>query len=104
MSKTGKKACESCGGPARYAVRHGHTELLLCTGCSGDYERVLYGNTGVPLAELAEAVAQGNRTKVCPNCGNDIHDVTETGAVGCATCYLVFRREVDGVITKLHKG
>lgn len=35
-----------------------------------------------------------NGTKICPECGTSLADYRKTGLVGCAHCYVVFRREI----------
>jgi len=109
--------CELCGPPERaqylvYRVSKAgrRSERKLCETCARQSEKILLGNSGLPLVDLLGVLTtensvtkkEQNRTKVCPRCGNTIGDVTESGMVGCSTCYTVFKAEIDQVIEKLH--
>ena len=111
-----RELCESCGGkPAEFSVsrvsktgRRG--ERSLCESCARDSERVLFGDSGLLLTDMLKTLVMarsssesgGNRTKVCPNCGNTVGEVKEAGIVGCSMCFMVFRDEIDRVIEELH--
>lgn len=112
-----KQFCDECGPPrqAKYSVfrvsKAGRrAERMLCETCALNAERILYGDSGLPLTEMLDVLATGkpvardepDRTKVCPECGNTVDEVVEAGEVGCSTCYLVFREQVEQVIRKLH--
>ena len=108
--------CESCRlQPAELVVSRvskagRHDERSLCRTCARDAERLLFGDSGLLVTDLLEVVsterpvADGdqNRTKVCPNCGNTVNVVEESGVVGCAVCYMVFQTEVDRLIAEMH--
>lgn len=108
--------CESCRRErAKFTVcrasRSGRREERnLCETCAKDSERILFGDRGFLLTDLLQATALdqstaeegGDRTKVCPGCGNAASKVSEAGVVGCAMCYVVFRDEIAHVIAKLH--
>ena len=112
-----KGFCEVCGPPrkaeftvSRVSEAGRRAERSLCGRCANDAERIIFGDSRFPLTDLfAALVPRGpaagigvDRTKVCPSCGNTEQEVTETGTVGCTTCYSVFRDEIAGVIQKLH--
>ena len=112
-----KGFCELCGPPRRaeFAVCRAsaggrRAERSLCETCTRNVERIIFGAGGLPLTDLLKVLilerpASGNeqnRTKVCPSCGNTADEVKEAGAVGCPTCYSVFRDEIGKVIRKLH--
>lgn len=85
-------------------------ERQLCAKCTGDREKIIYGNSGLLLTELVNihlsklsaSSKEQNRTKVCPNCGNTIENTRQTGMVGCPTCYIIFEEEVGAIIAELH--
>lgn len=117
MARERDQICEVCGRPAEFIVysvsRSGRqNERGLCEACCADAERVLLGADGPPLVELFRGLVWDapdsengeNRTKVCPSCGNTLDEVIEFGMVGCFTCYMVFRDQIDKVIRKLHGG
>lgn len=114
-----REFCESCGPPTRAEYRISRVskagrraERSLCDACMRDAERVLVGDSGLPLTDLLKVLvldrsaieSEENRTKVCPGCGNTIDEVTEAGIVGCSMCFVVFRDEIDRVIGELHGG
>lgn len=110
------KLCESCRRePARFSVcrvsKSGRREERnLCEACARDSERILFGDRGLLVTECLQALVierssvegEQNRTKVCPDCGNTVNVIEESGDVGCAMCYTVFRTEIDRVIRALH--
>ena len=112
-----KGFCEVCGPPrkaeftvSRVSEAGRRAERSLCGRCAKDAERIIFGDSRFPLTDLLAALVPrgpvaelgADRTKVCPSCGNTEQEVTETGTVGCTTCYSVFRDEIAEVIRKLH--
>lgn len=112
-----KSFCELCGPPRRAeftvckisdAGRRG--ERNLCEQCVRDAERILFGESRLPLTDLLNVLiteragreSDSDRTKVCPSCGNTVQTVLETGGVGCSTCYSIFRKEIDEVVRAMH--
>lgn len=110
------RLCESCRSrPAEFTVSRvvgGQTrqERRLCAGCAANSERVRFGDKGLLLTELVQSILAedsladngSERTKVCPGCGNTLDEARETGMLGCCMCYVVFRDEVDDLISELH--
>lgn len=108
--------CELCGQrQAEFVVckvsgDRRRDERRLCAKCTGDRERIIYGNSGLLLSELlgirisklSASNKEQNRTKVCPNCGNTIENAKQTGMLGCPTCYIVFEEEITPIISELH--
>ncbi len=112
-----KSFCELCGPPrraeftvCRVTGTGRREERNLCGQCARDAERVLCGESRLPLADMlnvliterAASMSGGDRTKVCPTCGNTEQRVLEAGEVGCPSCYSVFRKEIDEIIRALH--
>lgn len=110
------RLCDFCRSrPAEFAVSRvvgGHTrqEACLCASCAVNSERARCGDKGLLLTELLQSMladdsfADGgsDRTKVCPGCGKTVSELRETGMLGCCVCYVVFREEVDSLISELH--
>ena len=105
--------CEACRRqPAKFTVfraskhrRHG--ERSLCESCAKDAERIFSGNSGLLVTELlgierSVSKIEQDRTKVCPDCGNTVDDVTEAGILGCPTCCSTFEDEIAQVVYELH--
>lgn len=112
-----KGFCEACGPPrkaeftvSRISESGKRAERSLCARCAQNAERIIFGDTRFPLTDLYSALvtqspafdARGDRTKVCPECGNSEQEVVEAAEVGCTTCYAVFRDEIAEVIRKIH--
>jgi len=108
--------CESCRSrPAELGVckvvgSRTHRERHLCARCAADSERVQCGDSGLLLTELLHTLIVessftedgSNRTKVCPGCGSTLDGARDTGMLGCSMCYVVFREDIDSLITELH--
>jgi protein-arginine kinase activator protein McsA len=109
--------CESCGHDVAEIVvcftsGTRRTERNLCRRCARDSERILFGDGELLIADTLELLAterqtpaaERDRTKVCPNCGNTVDDVLESGVAGCPTCYKVLRSAIDLAIDRWHGG
>jgi protein arginine kinase activator len=107
--------CELCGKKAEFAVirRSGKvppTERNLCHACAADFERISCARVGPALSDLLLGLVmdnsitspETNRTKVCPNCGNNEKEIVGRGSVGCPECYDVFRNQIEAVIREMH--
>lgn len=98
------------------------TELNLCKDCAERYTDkplTMNMNFGMPKIGLDDIIAgffgmnpigdnkMGTRDstqqiKSCDFCHTTLADVRETGKVGCAKCYSVFKDELMPVIKKVH--
>lgn len=38
----------------------------------------------------------------CPNCGTKLSDISNTGRLGCSKCYIVFEKELEPTLRRLH--
>ena len=107
--------CEWCGKEAQYKVfiaskNDRRDEQDLCEACARDSERVLFGDSGLPMPDLLKALvlerstseSERDRTKECPRCGNTREELAESAMVGCSVCYMVFRDEIDRLVRELH--
>lgn len=109
--------CEWCGKEAQYKVftaskNDRQDERILCEACAGDCERILFGDSGLPMPDLLKALVlersaserERNRPERsgCPRCGNTRDELAQSGMVGCSVCYMVFRDEVDRLVRELH--
>ena len=115
--REGTIKCEWCGKEAQYRVfiaskNDRRDERVLCEACARDSERVLFGDSGLPMPDLLKALvlessvseSEGNRSERsgCPQCGNTREELAESGMLGCSVCYMVFREEVDRLVSELH--
>lgn len=112
-----KGFCELCGPPRRaeftvckVSEAGRREERNLCGICARDAERIVFGDSRLPLADLLRVLvleksrqdSELDRTKVCPACSNTEQEVREAGVMGCSVCYSVFREEIEDVIRQLH--
>ncbi len=65
-------------------------ETHLCENCANDNKLFSFNNFLNP--SLEHFGVYGNEHELtCDNCGYTLSDFTETGMLGCASCYKVFR-------------
>ena len=80
--------CNEC------AEKMGYSNMMS-TGFK-DFSNLLGGLFGEPSNDSLMQI------KRCPCCGNSISDIINSGKVGCAECYSVFKRELMPSIKKIH--
>ena len=84
------------------------TELHLCEGCANQKGAQVESHFG--LADLLSGLADFGKTqepeeipaKACPSCGMTYDDFRKVGRLGCAECYLTFKRSLGGLLKRIH--
>jgi protein arginine kinase activator len=83
-------------------------KMCLCEDCAK--EKGVTDPTGFALADmlLGEDAPSGGAPvssgRACPQCGFTFEDLRRVRRFGCAHCYTVFREEIEGMLTSMHKG
>lgn len=114
--------CQSCG--KRTATNHIQSvvngqlrETHLCPECAQNlgYQNI-FSLWGADLGNLLGGLLGGQTPGVtntrqqpmrqqalrCPKCGASFAEIAESGKMGCAQCYQVFRKELLPTIQKVH--
>ena len=84
------------------------TELHLCEGCANQKGAQVESHFG--LADLLSGLADFGKTqepeevpaKACPSCSMTYDDFRKVGRLGCAECYLTFKRSLGGLLKRIH--
>ena len=84
------------------------TELHLCEGCANQKGSQVESHFG--LADLLSGLAGGGKTKepeeavgkACPTCGMTYDDFRKVGRLGCAACYVTFKRSLGTLLKRIH--
>lgn len=86
------------------------TKVCMCESCAEERGVLdlqhfslseLMSETKNQLAESEEVMVNLDE---CSNCGFTLSDFRKIGRLGCSHCYEKFAAEIDGVISKMHKG
>ena len=85
------------------------TELHLCEACANQKGAQVESHFGLSdlMAGLADVgkvqeVEEETATKTCPGCGMTYEDFRKVGRLGCAECYVTFRRSLLGLLKRIH--
>ena len=84
------------------------TELHLCEACANQKGAQVESHFG--LADLLSGLADTTKTqepeevstKTCPTCGMTYDDFRKVGRLGCADCYVTFRRSLGSLLKRIH--
>ena len=84
------------------------TELHLCESCANQKGAQVESHFG--LADLLSGLAEFSKTqeleegssKACPMCGMTYDDFRKVGRLGCAECYLTFKRSLGSLLKRIH--
>lgn len=91
-------------------------EIHLCADCArerglGDMKRLdgssLSDLVGALTGNLFQAAQGGDLSaylSICPGCGRSLHEVLETGEMGCPECYQSFQRTIQGRVRSSYSG
>jgi len=117
--------CDDCG--RHEAVVHitqigpnGRVEKNLCESCAAGYSefagvphqdkrhvsvddflRGIFNSTNnAPAQESQEKNEAGEL--VCSRCGMSYRDFSQTGKIGCASCYATFRQQLEPMLRRIH--
>ena len=82
------------------------SEVHLCADCARKYSA---GNTlpdifGIDLLGgfFGSQPVIRRQSKVCPVCGSTFAGIVDSGKVGCAKCYEIFKDELAGTVERIH--
>ena len=84
------------------------TELHLCEVCANQKGAQVESHFG--LADLLSGLADFSKTqepeeatgKACPSCGMTYDDFRKVGRLGCAQCYVTFKRSLGSLLKRIH--
>ena len=85
------------------------TELHLCEACANQKGAQVESHFG--LADLLSGLAEFGKTtetteevstKACPSCGMTYDDFRKVGRLGCADCYVTFKRSLGSLLKRIH--
>ena len=84
------------------------TELHLCETCANQKGAQVESHFG--LSDLLSGLAEFSKTqepeevtgKACPNCGMTYEDFRKVGRLGCADCYVTFKRGLGVLLKRIH--
>ena len=85
------------------------TELHLCEACANQKGAQVESHFG--LADLLSGLSDYGKapesteevsTKTCPTCGMTYDDFRKVGRLGCAECYVTFRRSLGSLLKRIH--
>ena len=84
------------------------TELHLCEACANQKGAQVESHFG--LADLLSGLADFSKTqepeemtaKACANCGMTYDDFRKVGRLGCAECYVTFKRSLGSLLKRIH--
>ncbi|HKJ85366.1 MAG TPA: UvrB/UvrC motif-containing protein [Spirochaetia bacterium] len=107
--------CDGCGeslGKIRVYQTKGteYSELWLCDRCAQSLGVEEAQPAFAPtIAEMLGSLVGGSGTRNCPVCGMKFRTIRQTGRVGCAECYRVFRPRIQHLLeqtglTDAHAG
>jgi len=86
------------------------TELHLCEACANQKGAQVESHFGLAdlLAGLADFGKPGaepeeeTTTRACPSCGMTYEDFRKVGRLGCAECYVTFKRSLASLLKRIH--
>jgi len=85
------------------------TELHLCEACANQKGAQVESHFG--LADLLSGLADLGKspemeeevsTKACATCGMSYDDFRKVGRLGCADCYVTFKRSLSALLKRIH--
>ena len=84
------------------------TELHLCESCANQKGAQVESHFG--LADMLSGLADFSKTqepeevstKACPACGMTYDDFRKVGRLGCADCYVTFKRNLGSLLKRIH--
>jgi protein arginine kinase activator len=109
------RQCDGCGQASGhikvYQTRGSeYSELWLCAKCAEvlgvEEETPAFGPT---VGEMVGSLIGDVGTRSCPSCGTRFRSIRQSGKVGCAECYRVFRSKIHHLLhqqglTEAHHG
>lgn len=104
--------CDICGSEEasihiRQVSEGESVELALCAKCAavrgisaGEGPAFSVSDLLTGLIDVKQRVPQ--RRKICPRCGQTLENLKKRSRVGCTECYLVFGKEIRGMLGRIH--
>ncbi len=83
-------------------------ELHLCEACANQKGAQVESHFGLAdllsgLADFSKAQEPEESTgKACPMCGMSYDDFRKAGRLGCAECYVTFKRSLGNLLKRIH--
>lgn len=112
--------CDDCGKkPATLHVtkiiNNQKFEKHLCEECAAQDHQLSIGlmqNFSIPqflsnLLNYDQAIhnsiaMQTRQNEVCPECGLTYDQFVQQGKMGCSSCYITFKNQIDGLLKRIH--
>ena len=105
--------CEKCKEKkatthVKRVVNGVYEEYMLCEDCAHEmgFDNVFSFDMpdmfGGLVQSLLGALPARSGASRCPECGSSFGDIQNTGKVGCAECYEIFRNELMPSIKRIH--
>lgn len=94
--------CSACAG--KMQLGSGLVPSLFDTSFSSSwpsYDLLSSALFGVDLGKGADLLEQ---IKACPACGQSYENFRQTGLLGCASCYEVFRPALEQILKRVQRG
>lgn len=86
-----------------------YTEYILCADCAHEMGFDHMFDTSMPdmfggliKSMFGAALPSRSQATRCPVCSSTFGDIKNTGKVGCATCYDIFRQELLPSVKSIH--
>ncbi|NNF05674.1 MAG: hypothetical protein HKN21_02825 [Candidatus Eisenbacteria bacterium] len=111
MESKDKNLCEQCGkNPATVFIKRvsqgDEVEFNVCKTCSDELGGMSAPKPQAatdPLTSLFQGMEEtGSSGAICAQCGMTYTRVKETGRVGCAHCYTVYKTELETLLRRIH--
>ena len=104
--------CQNCGkNPAtthiKTIVNGVLTEYDLCSECAKEkgytnFFKEMQFDFGNLLGGFIGTAPGRNTAQRCPKCGASFAEISESGKIGCAECYSVFRDKLMPTVSRIH--
>ena len=104
--------CQNCGkNPAtthiKTVVNGMLTEYDLCAECAkekgyANFFKDMTFDFGNLLGGFIGTAQNRSTAQRCPKCGASFAEISESGKIGCASCYTVFRDKLTPSISRIH--
>lgn len=76
---------------------YGETQVAICFECANSIDK-----KEQDASYTRDFWGESLKITTCAVCGESIDSILKTGFVGCATCYRIFKRELNGFIQSIH--
>ena len=104
--------CQNCGKNVatthiKTIVNGTLTEYDLCTDCAKEkgyvnFFKDMQFDFGNLLGGFIGNAPSRSAAQRCPRCGASFQEISESGKIGCAECYKVFRDKLMPTVNRIH--